>query len=61
MDINLGIAFKIIWIFYANVAKILNQQFISFSTALTFSFLGNLPFRKLGTLVIAFYLKVKRN
>ena len=32
-----------------------------FSTAQTFSFLGKPSFRKLGTLMIAFYLKAKRN
>ena len=42
MNINAGIAFKIL---YANVAKILNQQCISFSTAPTFSFLDKLSFK----------------
>ena len=38
----------------------LNQQCISLSTAPTFSFLERPSSRKLGTLVIAFYLKAKR-
>ena len=46
---------------YANVANTLNQQCISFSTASTFSFQDKLSFRKLGTLMIAFYLKANRN
>ena len=37
----------------ANVAKILNQQCISFSTAPTFSFLDKPSFRKLETLMIS--------
>ena len=45
---------------YANLAKILNQQCISFSTA-TFSFLDKPVFRKLEALMTAFHLKVKRN
>ena len=45
----------------ANVAKTLNQQCISFSTAPTFSFLDKSSFRKLEILMTAFYLKVKRN
>ena len=45
----------------ANVAKILNQQCISFSTAPTFSFLDKPSFRKLEALMTAFYLKAKRN
>ena len=47
--------FKIIWILCANVAKILNQQCISFSTAPTFSFLGKPFFRKLGPLMITYH------
>ena len=39
MNINLGIAFEIICILYANVPKILYQQCISFSFARTLSFL----------------------
>ena len=58
---KLGIAFKIHWILYANVAKTLNQQCISFSATLTFSFLNKPSFRKLQTLTTAFSLKVKRN
>ena len=42
-------------------AKILNQQCISFSTAPTFSFIDEPSFRKLETLMIAFYLKANRN
>ena len=53
--------FRLLWILYANVAKILNQQRISFSTALNCSFLAKPSFRKLGTLMIIFYLKAKRN
>ena len=48
-------------ILYANEPKILNQQCISFSTAQIFSSLDKPSFRKLGTLIITFYLKVKRN
>ena len=44
-----------------NVAKVLNQQCISFSTAPTFSFLDKPSFRKLGTLMILFYLTAKGN
>ena len=51
-----GIAFKILWILYADVTKILNQQCISFSTAPTFSFLDKPSFRKLGTFMTTFYL-----
>ena len=45
----------------ANVAKILNEQCNSFSTAPTFPFLGKPSFRKLEALMAAFYLNVKRN
>ena len=61
LDINLGNAFNVIWILYANMTMTWNQQCISFSTAPTFSFLGKPSFRKLRTLVITFYLKEKRN
>ena len=61
MNINLGIAFKVLWFVYAHLAKILNQQCISFSTAPAFSFLDKSSFRKLGTLMITFYLKARRN
>ena len=51
--VRLGLAFKILWILYANVFNMLYQQCIFFSTAPTFSFLG--------TLTIKFYIKAKRN
>ena len=39
----------------------MNKQYISFSTAPTFSFLDKPSFKKLETLMIAFYLEAKRN
>ena len=50
LSINLGIAFKIPWIFYVNVAKILNQQCISFSTAQTFSIPRQTLFQKISNI-----------
>ena len=46
---------------WAHLAKILNQRCISFSTAPAVSFLDKSSFRKLGTLVITLYLKVRCN
>ena len=60
MNINLGIAFKILWILNAIVTKTLNYQCISFSIAPTFPYVDK-PFRKWRTLMITFYLKVKCN
>ena len=61
MNINLDIAFQILSILHAKVAKILNQKCISVPTAPTFSFLDKHSFGKLRTLMITFYLKAKRN
>ena len=47
ININLGIAFKILWILDANVANILNQQCISFSTEPTFLIPRQTPFQKI--------------
>ena len=61
MNINSGIAFQILWIFYENAAKALNQQCISFSTPPTISFLRKSYVTKLRTLMLTFYLKGKCN
>ena len=41
--------------------RMLQRQWILFSTGQTFSFLDKHSFRKLETLMTVFYLKVKRN
>ena len=46
---------------FSPITEMLQRQWISFSTAQTFSFLDKHSFRKLETLMTAFYLKVKRN